>query len=102
MTQPLIVQGAYNWKPQYPEIQISISKNLAIGLVGEIKAEERALHSTVYCRGRKGTVIHLRRKKSGSSNAAVQRVTQSLCVVFMPSFLFYKRGMGGIRGDKKK
>lgn len=57
--------------------------------------------STVFCREKKGTVIHLRWKKSGSSNAAVQLVTQSLCVVFMPSFLFYKGGMGGIRGDKK-
>lgn len=47
-------------------------------------------------------MIHLRWKKSGGSNVAVQRATQSLCVVFMLAFLFYKRRNGGIRRDRKR
>ena len=47
-------------------------------------------------------MIHLRWKKSGGSNVAVQRATHSLCVVFMLSFLLHKGGMGGIRRDRKR
>lgn len=37
----------------------------------------------------------MRWKKSGGSDAAVQRMTQSLCVVFVSFFLLYRRRIGG-------